>query len=171
MSQQSSEGMPTGLKVLIGVGAGCGCLFVGVVLLGIISAIALPSFLNQANKAKESEGKQAVGAMLRDEQAYFLENNKFTENIADLGIRSPGAASINYSYQLQKLPGAVPAVAIKATPLGPKSLAGFIGIVAVEGKSTQVLLCKTQMKGAMTAQIPTKLTVPLACPSGTLPVP
>jgi prepilin-type N-terminal cleavage/methylation domain-containing protein len=32
-------------------------LLVVIIIIGILSAIALPSFLNQANKAKQTEGK------------------------------------------------------------------------------------------------------------------
>lgn len=38
-------------------------LLVVIIIIGILSAIALPSFLNQANKAKQSEAKQYVGTL------------------------------------------------------------------------------------------------------------
>ncbi|HBB34438.1 MAG TPA: hypothetical protein DC064_22270, partial [Cyanobacteria bacterium UBA9273] len=44
-------------------------LLVVIIIIGILSAIALPSFLNQANKAKESEAKQYTGSMNRAQQA------------------------------------------------------------------------------------------------------
>ena len=40
-------------------------LLVVIIIIGILSAIALPSFLNQANKAKQSEAKTYVGSMNR----------------------------------------------------------------------------------------------------------
>ncbi len=70
-----------------------------IVPIGILAAIALPSLLNQANKAKQSEAKQSVGAIIRSEQAYFLENEKFTSNLADL--RLPSTESRNYGYTLK----------------------------------------------------------------------
>ena len=48
-------------------------LLVVIMIIGILSAIALPSFLNQASKAKEAEGKQIIGASNRAQQAYYLE--------------------------------------------------------------------------------------------------
>ena len=44
-------------------------LLVVIIIIGILSAIALPSFLNQANKAKQSEAKQYTGSMNRAQQA------------------------------------------------------------------------------------------------------
>lgn len=61
-------------------------LLVVIIIIGILSAIALPSFLNQANKAKQSEAKTYVGSMNRGQQAYYLENSEFTTDVNELGI-------------------------------------------------------------------------------------
>ena len=42
------------------------------IIIGILSAIALPSFLNQANKARQSEGKMLVSSHNRAQSAYRL---------------------------------------------------------------------------------------------------
>jgi len=70
-------------------------LLVVIIIIGILSAIALPSFLNQANKAKESEAKQYVGSMNRQQQAYYLEKDEFTGSLAQLGL---GIASETENY-------------------------------------------------------------------------
>ncbi len=55
-------------------------LLVVIIIIGILSAIALPSFLNQANKARASEAKTYIGSMNRAQQAYYLENGNFAYN-------------------------------------------------------------------------------------------
>jgi len=75
-------------------------LLVVIIIIGILSAIALPSFLNQANKAKESESKQYVGSMNRSQQAYFLEKNSFSSDIPSLGLGIK-TDSTNYTYTVQ----------------------------------------------------------------------
>ncbi len=60
-------------------------LLVVIIIIGILSAIALPSFLNQANKAKQSEAKTYVGSMNRAQQAYYLENDTFAMEGASNG--------------------------------------------------------------------------------------
>ncbi|MEA5616955.1 type IV pilin-like G/H family protein [Cronbergia sp. UHCC 0137] len=72
-------------------------LLVVIIIIGVLSAIALPSFLSQANKGKQSEAKQYVGAMNRAQQAYYLENSDFANVIGNMGL---GIASetVNYSY-------------------------------------------------------------------------
>ncbi|HBE16063.1 MAG TPA: general secretion pathway protein GspH [Cyanobacteria bacterium UBA11149] len=64
---------------------GCGCLL-GLITFGLIIATILPSFLSSAGKAKQSEAKQYVGSMNRAQQAYFLDNNTFTNDIPKLGL-------------------------------------------------------------------------------------
>ncbi len=74
-------------------------LLVVIIIIGILSAIALPSFLNQANKAKQSEAKQYTGALVRAQQAYYLENSTFTTSPDELG-RVVKASTTNYSYPM-----------------------------------------------------------------------
>ena len=63
-------------------------LLVVIIIIGILSAIALPSFLNQANKAKQSEAKTYIGSMNRAQQAYYMENGTMATNarFAQLGL-------------------------------------------------------------------------------------
>ncbi|MEQ9369513.1 MAG: type IV pilin-like G/H family protein [Coleofasciculus chthonoplastes F3-SA18-01] len=78
-------------------------LLVVIIIIGILSAIALPSFLNQANKAKESEAKQYAGSMNRAQQAYYLEKQDFVGNEADIGKLGLGIATqtTNYKYLIK----------------------------------------------------------------------
>ena len=61
-------------------------LLIVIIVIGILSAIALPSFLNQAGKAKQSEAKTYIGSMNRAHQANYLEQGVFTTDIAKLGL-------------------------------------------------------------------------------------
>ncbi|MFM8005892.1 MAG: prepilin-type N-terminal cleavage/methylation domain-containing protein, partial [Dolichospermum sp.] len=48
-------------------------LLVVIIIIGILSAIALPSFLSQAAKSKQTEAKTFVGAVNRAQQAHRME--------------------------------------------------------------------------------------------------
>lgn len=61
-------------------------LLVVIIIIGILAAIALPSFLSQANKAKQAEAKAYVSALNRTQQAYYLEKNRFADSINQLGV-------------------------------------------------------------------------------------
>ncbi|MDV3350389.1 type IV pilin-like G/H family protein [Leptothoe sp. LEGE 181152] len=70
-------------------------LLVVIIIIGILAAIALPSFLNQANRARQTEAVTNVGAINRGQQAYVLEEAEFSENIGGLGL-GVKLASENY---------------------------------------------------------------------------
>ena len=61
-------------------------LLVVIIIIGILAAIALPAFLNQANRARQSEAQTYVGSVNRGQQAYRLENREFADEIANLGL-------------------------------------------------------------------------------------
>lgn len=78
-------------------------LLVVIIIIGILSAIALPSFLNQANKAKESEAKTYVGSMNRAQQAYHIEKGRFATEVGPLGL-GISTQTNNYTYSIQSEP-------------------------------------------------------------------
>lgn len=78
-------------------------LLVVIIIIGILAAIALPAFLNQANKAKQSEAKTTIGSMNRAQQAYFLEKGEFTGTTdTDFGRLGLGVntETTNYKYHI-----------------------------------------------------------------------
>ncbi|MBW4418414.1 MAG: type IV pilin-like G/H family protein [Myxacorys californica WJT36-NPBG1] len=78
-------------------------LLVVIIIIGILSAIALPAFLNQANKAKQSEAKTTVGSMNRAQQALYMEKGAFASSSAeDFGKLGLGVATetTNYKYTI-----------------------------------------------------------------------
>lgn len=101
-------------------------LLVVIIIIGILSAIALPSFLNQANKARQSEAKQYVGSINRGLQAYYLENsNEFTTVITELSL-GIAPATENYKYEIEsKTPASFATVKARAINKGLKSYAGL----------------------------------------------
>ncbi|WP_035985160.1 type IV pilin-like G/H family protein [Leptolyngbya sp. KIOST-1] len=74
-------------------------LLVVIIIIGILAAIALPSFLNQANKARQSEAKTYVGSMNRGQQAYRLENPTFAPGFVELAIGIPSVTTY-YNYSI-----------------------------------------------------------------------
>ncbi|MBE9139039.1 type IV pilin-like G/H family protein [Nodosilinea sp. LEGE 07088] len=74
-------------------------LLVVIIIIGILAAIALPSFLNQANKARQSEAKTYVGSMNRGQQAYRLENPVFAPGFVELAIGIPSVTTY-YTYTI-----------------------------------------------------------------------
>ncbi|MEM6402744.1 MAG: type IV pilin-like G/H family protein [Cyanobacteria bacterium P01_D01_bin.116] len=131
-------------------------LLVVIIIIGILSAIALPAFLNQANKARASEAKTYVGSINRAQQAYFLENPAFVIKNDDfakleLGIKTQ---TENYVYTLAE-ETTIAGATVKAVPVRDTAvLKGYIGGVGVGSPSgkdsgeatTLAILCETNAK-------------------------
>lgn len=113
-------------------------LLVVIIIIGILSAIALPSFLNQANKARAAGAKQGIGAVNRAQQAYRLENPTFATELAKLGIGDPSTKD----YKITVVSGSADLGASKAVPEADtdKNLIKYAG-------------CVTQADGTTAAEI------------------
>lgn len=99
-------------------------LLVVIIIIGILAAIALPSFLNQANKARQSEAQTYIGSINRAQQAFYLEKQTFADQLSslELGIRS------NTDFYTYTIPEGTTATALaKAQPKG--ALRGYAGRV------------------------------------------
>ncbi len=150
-------------------------LLVVIIIIGILAAIALPSFLNQANKAKQSEAKQYVGALVRAQQAYYLENSAFAPNSDELG-RVVKPDTTNYSYVIASTTG----TAANATINGNSkkdALKNYVGIAQLSkiggtgstsnDLSTATGLCESSApKGTVSVTIGTTSDQIVTCTGG-----
>jgi type IV pilus assembly protein PilA len=121
-------------------------LLVVIIIIGILSAIALPSFLSQANKAKQSEAKQYISSLNKGQQAFYAEKGTFVTDIAAIGSLGLGLKSItnNYTYGFGGEAGGVYATAKGVD--GLKDYAGGVTLVVAPGAdaaSTQTILCES----------------------------
>ena len=118
-------------------------LLVVIIIIGILSAIALPSFLNQANKAKQSEAKQYLASISKGQQAYYVENDTFIAGIVDIGKLGLGVktATQNYTYDIVS---ANPIDEASAwTKEGGAALQRYAGLVFITNEQTSSsILCK-----------------------------
>lgn len=148
---------------------GCGCL--GFIVLGIIAAIALPSFLNQANKAREVEAKQYVNAIVKSQQAFRIEKPTFSNSLQELelGIRPE---TINYSYKIVPQPDKSKSVIItaQAKASGLKSYTGAVFAIKKGNDVTTVtVICESNLstnKPPAAPKPPLDENNLIECPSG-----
>ena len=76
-------------------------LLVVVTIVGILSAVALPNFLSQTDKAKATEAKTMINSTLKQAQAKWLEDDDPPENaIADMNATygTPDDGDTNFDY-------------------------------------------------------------------------
>jgi type IV pilus assembly protein PilA len=141
-------------------------LLVVIIIIGILSAIALPSFLSQANKAKQSEAKQYISSLNKGQQAFYAEKGTFVTDIANLGSLGLGLKSItnNYTYGFGGQEGGVYATAKGVD--GLKDYAGGVTLVVAPGAdaaSTQTILCEST-DTPTTSKLP-GFTMGVECPT------
>jgi serine/threonine protein kinase len=157
---------PNKIKTLIGAGA----------IILTLSAIALPSFFNQANKAKQSEAKQYVASMNLAQQASFAEKTSFGSKISDLQIGIKEETD-NYEYKISKLLNNSVVVAV-AQPK-QSSLKGYVGIVLASepdmklpGVTTSILFCEQSQPSTSAPDMSTIISQKpdgghnVSCPAG-----
>ena len=65
-------------------------LLVVIIIIGILAAIALPSFLNQASRARETEAQTNLGAINRGQQAFLLEYGFMASTAATVDVDGDG---------------------------------------------------------------------------------
>lgn len=101
-----------------------------IIIIGILSAIAIPNFLNQDVKAKQSEAKQNVVLINKSQSAYRSEKNSFATSFNILAIGSisdslgvGSGSTTNYTYTLA---GATETASILASPRD-EALKGYSG--------------------------------------------
>jgi type II secretory pathway pseudopilin PulG len=152
---------------------GCGCLVL-LMCIGVMGAIALPSFLNMAMKAKQSEAKQYVGSMNRAQQAKLAENGTFATSVNALGLGLK-TETTNYKYSLRATKQAAFNYGVSKQEK-EKSFVGGVFLVPAypnapkDEMMTQAILCGADSRGTIEPAEPTYQNGKLICGKGTTAV-
>ncbi len=102
-------------------------LMVVIVIVGILATMAIPSFLNQAARAKQARALKYIGAVNRAQQAFFVEHARFATSTDELGL-TDNLATPDYTYTVTAGGGGLEIVRTQATPINP-ALRGYAGVV------------------------------------------
>ncbi len=137
-------------------------LLVVIIIIGILSAIALPSFLAQAAKARASEARVTVGSLNRAQQTYYLENQQFAQDDGistaieklNIGIKDN---TTNYTYLVVTTDPTIKIIS-KATAKN-NDLKGYAGGVFSSAGLTNSILCEADAPGITTVNAPTSITI------------
>ncbi len=118
-------------------------LLVVMIIIGMLSAIAMPSFLSQSNKARQAEAKTYVGAINRAQQAHFTEKSAFG-TLTDLAMGL--SDSRNYTYDSVPSGAGTSAIAsTTAVPIGTvRGYAGrvWIGVMSDGNATSWSIVCE-----------------------------
>jgi prepilin-type N-terminal cleavage/methylation domain-containing protein len=152
-------------------------LLVVIIIVGILSAIALPNLLGPIGRARQTEGETNLGALNRAQQLERLRSGTFSTNISDLDI---SVETEVYSYGASAAPNGATNLAnsiqMTADPTGSQYAndVAFLtsGVFQQDGGGSSTIICETDSLTASTAvdiQFPTSATADpdtIACGSG-----
>ena len=152
---------------------GCGCLLL-LMGIGVIGAIALPSFLTMRDKARTLEVTHYVGSMNTAQKALFREKSAFATSVDALGLGiKTETTDFKYSIRATKKAAFNYAVA-KGNYF--KSYVGGVFLVpaknfepnaAKEERTTTSILCEADSPGTIKPAEPTYENGKIACGKGT----
>jgi type IV pilus assembly protein PilA len=135
-------------------------------IIGATLAIAQAPTQAQATRAKQSEGKQVAGAIVRSQQAYYLENSKFATSFQELGNPSLNRSFPNYKFSITKLGENF--TQVNAVPK-LSSLKSYVGFVYIEEKNKEAISIASLCESNRPSSIVPKLSITnkkLKCPTG-----
>ena len=69
-------------------------LLVVVLIIGILSAVALPQYQKAVEKSRAAEALAVVRTLRTAQEAYYLANGSYTSEIKDLDVDVPGADAV-----------------------------------------------------------------------------
>lgn len=71
-------------------------LLIVVVIIGILTAIAIPKFQNTKGKANAASLRADLRNLVTAEEAYFYDNAMYTSNLTDLNIRLTTGVTVSF---------------------------------------------------------------------------
>jgi type IV pilus assembly protein PilA len=101
-------------------------LMIVIVIVGILSAVALPNFMNQTDKARATEAKTKASAYLKEYYAASMDGT--TDDVA-----CPDDSS-NFTFDCATTAGSITASGVEGTSLEGKSLTA--SLTEVDGQYT-----------------------------------
>lgn len=131
-------------------------ILITVAIIGILSAIALPSFLSQISKGREVDAKQQIAMFLEKQQIYYTEKSEFAVGdnwpgkLGMSGIRK----SSNYDYSLLDIPSSPEFVDVSVGVATPKrkNIKAYLGAVIVRSNGEEepeflTIICRAKLPG------------------------
>lgn len=96
-------------------------LMIVVAVIGILAAVAYPSYLDQVRKARRAEAQATLLNIGAKQQQNLLDMRSYRSSIADLQVSVPASVQLTYSLTVVVGTGTVPAFTATAAPIGTQA--------------------------------------------------
>ncbi|NMH64739.1 type IV pilin protein [Shewanella salipaludis] len=94
-------------------------LMIAVAVVGILAAIAYPSYIQYVAKSARSEGQAAVMRVANLQEQYYLDNRVYTEDMTKLGLGASPFVTEHQHYSVASK--GTTSFTITATPQGAQA--------------------------------------------------
>ena len=113
-------------------------IMVVVAIIGILAAIAIPSYQNQVRKSNRTAAKAFLVDIVNKQQLYLSTARTYATTLSELQVTAPDDVSKFYTLKMKVDPGPPPTFSIVAIPnAGMQAVDGWIAIDADQGKTSE----------------------------------
>ena len=137
-------------------------LLVVIIIIGILAAIALPSFLNQTAKAKQSEAKSTISSVNSAQNVYRNEATGFATGLSDLAL-GLAAKSASYSFAINSSADTTEILSQNVDTALKTYTGGNVRFTDANSQSAvATILCEAKTAGANSGGLPLAIKLPTA---------
>jgi type IV pilus assembly protein PilA len=115
-------------------------LLVAIIIVGVLSTVALPSFLTQVSKARGAEAKSNLGSINRAQQSYRFNNGTFAPDLNTLNIEG---MRVSGNYYVYFVAGSTGIATTQATPASNDLRAYAAGVAQGSDYSFSQIICES----------------------------
>lgn len=91
-------------------------LMIVVAVIGILAAVAYPSYVDSVRKGKRASAQAHLMDVAQSQQRYLLDNRSFAADLTSLNMTTPADVSSFYTITIALVAGPPPSFTITATP-------------------------------------------------------
>jgi type IV pilus assembly protein PilE len=91
-------------------------LMITVAVVGILAAVAYPSYTDYLRKGKRATAQTALMELASKQQTFLLDRRIYSDSITTLGFAAPKEIENDYTFTATKNDGPPPTFTVTATP-------------------------------------------------------
>ncbi len=103
-------------------------LMITVVIIGILAAIAFPSYQSHLLKGRRASAQSHLMDIAQRQQQYLLDARSYAADLPTLNMNTPTDVSTYYTIAVAAAAGTPPSFTITATPTGTQATDGALTI-------------------------------------------
>ena len=105
-------------------------VMITVAIVGILTAVALPSYLEHVRKGRRAEAQAYLQVVATRQQQFLVDTRAFVD-LATLGVVQPSTVARYYTVTLARVPGPPPTFSVTAVPTADQA-AERCGTLAID---------------------------------------